>query len=108
MVHARSRRGAGRRHALTEGVCSMSFTKFDTRQVVILAVLAAGGLVSVTPLARADDAGTGKVALVRTPEKGVQPQAVMDGKGVLHLIYFRGEPGNGDVFYVHSNNGGKQ
>src|SRR5262249_44499167 len=34
------------------------------------------------------------------------PQATVDAKGVLHLIYFSGEPGNGDVFYVRSEDGG--
>ncbi|MBX3279091.1 MAG: exo-alpha-sialidase [Acidobacteria bacterium] len=43
---------------------------------------------------------SGKVAVVRTPHSGLQPQAVMDGSGTLHLIYFKGEPGAGDVFYV--------
>lgn len=42
-----------------------------------------------------------KVALVRTPKSGIQPQAVVDSGGVLHLIYFTGEPGAGDAFYVH-------
>lgn len=53
-------------------------------------------------------AATPKVNLVRTPGRGIQPQAVMGEKGVLHLIYFRGEPGNGDIFYVHSEDGGEK
>ena len=47
-----------------------------------------------------------KVSLLRTPERGIQPQAVMD-KGVLHLIYFKGDPGHGDVFYVQSKDDGQ-
>src|SRR5947209_11569078 len=47
-----------------------------------------------------------KVTLLRTPERGIQPQAVVDARGVLHLIFFRGEPGNGDIFYVRSDDGG--
>lgn len=50
-------------------------------------------------------AGDGKVTLIRTPDGGIQPQAVMDHKGVLHLIYFKGEPGAGDVFYVRREPG---
>lgn len=51
----------------------------------------------VTGHARAADR---KVNVLRTPNRGIQPQAVVDGKGVLHLIYFKGEPGKGDLFHV--------
>src|SRR6266540_3972893 len=34
------------------------------------------------------------------PERGIQPQAAVDGKGVVHLIYYKGEGGGGDIFYV--------
>jgi hypothetical protein len=47
-----------------------------------------------------------RVTLLRTPDRGIQPQAIMD-KGVVHLIYFKGDPGNGDVFYVKSTDEGK-
>jgi hypothetical protein len=40
------------------------------------------------------------VTLLRTPNGGIQPQAVVDDKGVLHLIYYHGDPSHGDVFYV--------
>ena len=40
------------------------------------------------------------VTLLKTPNDGIQPQAVMDSKGVLHLIYFKGKPMAGDIFYV--------
>ncbi len=46
-----------------------------------------------------------KVAIVRTPNGGIQPQAVMDSGGALHLIYFSGEPGAGDVFYLRREAG---
>src|SRR5499426_2292689 len=38
--------------------------------------------------------------LIRTPNGGLQPQAVTDASGALHLVYFTGEPGGGDIFYV--------
>ena len=41
-----------------------------------------------------------RVTLVRTPDGGIQPQAAVDGQGVIHLIYFKGDPGGGDIFYV--------
>ncbi len=41
-----------------------------------------------------------KVNLVRTPNNGIQPQAVMDERGTLHLVYLAGEPAASDVFYI--------
>src|SRR5215469_13597048 len=52
-------------------------------------------------------AASGKVTLLRTPDKGIQPQTVVDAKGVVHMIYFAGEPGHGDNFYVRSDDGEK-
>jgi hypothetical protein len=42
-----------------------------------------------------------RVAIVRTPDGGIQPQAAVDNRGVVHLIYFKGQADGGDVFYVH-------
>ncbi len=41
------------------------------------------------------------VDVVRVPDGGIQPQAVVDQAGTLHLIYFKGDPANGDLFYVN-------
>jgi hypothetical protein len=46
-----------------------------------------------------------KVTLVRVPHGGIQPQTETDGKGVVHLIYFAGEPKAGDIFYARSDDG---
>src|SRR5437867_5133187 len=46
-----------------------------------------------------------RVKLVRTPESGIQPQAVVDGRGVVHLIYYKGEGSGGDIFYVRQEPG---
>src|SRR5262245_27643279 len=43
--------------------------------------------------------------ILRTPDRGIQPQAIVDSKGVLHLIYFKGDPANGDIFYVRREPG---
>jgi hypothetical protein len=48
------------------------------------------------------------VTLLRTPGHGIQPQAAVDEKGVVHLIYFTGEAGNGDISYVRSEDGGSK
>lgn len=42
-----------------------------------------------------------KVTLVRTPDNGIQPQAAVDQRGTVHLIYYKGDAGAGDIFYVH-------
>ncbi len=39
------------------------------------------------------------VTLLRTPDHGLQPQAVLDAQGTLHLLYFKGDPNGGDLFY---------
>src|SRR5205085_8576465 len=43
--------------------------------------------------------------LLRTPDDGLQPQAIVDSKGCLHLIYLKGEPQACDVFYVRREAG---
>src|SRR2546425_4897644 len=39
-------------------------------------------------------------AFTRVPESGLQPQALASADGAVHLIYFKGEPRAGDLFYV--------
>ena len=46
------------------------------------------------------------IGFVRVPQGGIQPQAVIDSRGIMHLVYFSGDPKQGDVFYVHSNDNG--
>lgn len=41
------------------------------------------------------------VSLVRVPNGGIQPQ-VVEQDGVVHLIYFSGQPEKGDIYYVRS------
>src|SRR6266704_3222757 len=50
-------------------------------------------------------AGAAHVELIRTPDGGIQPQAAVDNRGVVHLIYFKGEADGGDGFYVHRKAG---
>ncbi|MBI4659435.1 MAG: hypothetical protein HY735_11390 [Verrucomicrobia bacterium] len=40
------------------------------------------------------------IEFIRVPEGGIQPQAAVDGKGTLHLVYYTGDPGAGDIFYA--------
>jgi hypothetical protein len=47
------------------------------------------------------------VHLVRVPHGGIQPEAIVDARGVLHLLYFSGrEARAGDLFYVRSTDEG--
>jgi hypothetical protein len=39
------------------------------------------------------------VILVRTPDGGIQPQA-LERKGVIHLVYLKGDPAGSDIYYV--------
>jgi len=43
--------------------------------------------------------GGERVRVIPVPAGGLQPQAVVDERGGLHLIYFSGDPKGGDVWY---------
>src|SRR5262252_8504379 len=47
------------------------------------------------------------VELIRVPNHGIQPEAVVDSHGVMHVLYFAGEPSGGDLFYVRSKDYGQ-
>src|SRR5947209_7809685 len=40
-----------------------------------------------------------RVRLLRVPNSGLQPQVAGDSEGVLHLLYYSGDPFQGNVFY---------
>jgi hypothetical protein len=70
--------------------------------------LGCAAAVQVFLVARADEPVPGdrvpakpwkQVIVVRTPDGGIQPQA-LERKGVIHLVYFKGYPRGGDVYYV--------
>jgi hypothetical protein len=67
---------------------------FEFRTCLLSAILFAG---------RCDFAGAAEpasVRLVRTPDGGIQPQAVVDRDATVHLLYFKGKPAAGDLFYA--------
>jgi hypothetical protein len=39
------------------------------------------------------------VKLFEAPEGGIQPQAAIDDRGAIHLVFFKGEPAGGDLYY---------
>jgi hypothetical protein len=48
-----------------------------------------------------------EVIVRRVPNGGLQPQVAVDRAGVMHLLYFAGDPRAGDLFYVRSTDGGE-
>jgi hypothetical protein len=48
-----------------------------------------------------------EVVVRRIPDGGVQPQVAVDDHGIAHLIYLKGDPNHCDIFYVHSDDGGR-
>src|SRR5437773_2688731 len=68
-------------------------------------VLAIGFLAVGRELLAAE--GQGRVAMLRVPQGGIQPQAAVDERGTVHLVYFLGDPRNGNLVYVRSANGSK-
>jgi hypothetical protein len=46
-----------------------------------------------------------RVTVQKTPNGGIQPQAVTDHKGTLHLIYFKGDAAGGDLYYARGIRG---
>jgi len=47
-----------------------------------------------------------RVTLTRVPNGGIQPQVAVDATGAVHMVYYKGDPGHGDLFYVRSRDGG--
>ncbi len=60
----------------------------------VLIVLAVHG--AAWPVTASESA----VRLTRVPGHGVQPRAVLDHSGTLHLVYLAGDPGGSEVFYT--------
>jgi hypothetical protein len=56
---------------------------------------------TISPPSPALAAASARVELAKTPHGGIQPQAVADARGVVHLVYLAGDPKAADVFYVH-------
>ncbi len=81
---------------------SRSATNTAVQQRPFRQALAVMALLLVVGTTRAADKA---VAVLQTPDDGIQPQAVVDANGVLHLLYFKGKPIGGDLFYVRREPG---
>jgi hypothetical protein len=71
-----------------------------TTRLLSLAMFVPLALLAGTALA-----ATAHVESVPVPDGGIQPQVVTDATGRVHVVYFKGEPGAGDLFYVRSDDG---
>jgi len=40
------------------------------------------------------------VSVLATPDEGIQPQAVLGANGEIHVVYFKGDPSGGDLYYA--------
>jgi hypothetical protein len=48
---------------------------------------------------------TPRVDLLRVPDNGIQPQTAVASDGTVHLVYFKGDPAVGELFYARSQDG---
>jgi len=62
-------------------------------------------MIFAPPQHGAEHGNAAKVRLMRVPDGGIQPQTAVDDDGGIHMVYFKGDPGRGDLFYVHAKNG---
>jgi hypothetical protein len=76
-------------------------TKPQLRRVLSVARAFLFCLVSLS----ASAAEAAQVTLIRTPDGGIQPQAAIDRYGIVHLIYYKGDAQQGDIFYVRQQGG---
>jgi hypothetical protein len=81
----------------------MCRTRLKIVATLLLFTLALSGLAIRSVRGGQDDKP--RVAVLRVPDHGIQPQVAVDAKGVVHLLFFKGEPGGGDVYYARSDDG---
>ncbi len=77
-------------------------SNFRTSAVAVLILCGA-----FVPIVFSRTAPVPKIELKRVPDAGIQPQVAVDGSGTVHLVYFKGDPAQGDLFYTHSSDGEK-
>jgi|SRR6185312_15108535 len=67
-------------------------------------ILALGFAIAISAFAGAS--GPAPVSVIRVPDGGIQPQVEVKD-GIVHMVYFSGEPEHGDLYYVRSRDYGK-
>lgn len=71
------------------------FSTYDNRGIAVLLAAAILAVVIQTGTA----APRPVITFERVPDSGIQPQVAIGSDGVVHLVYFKGEPARGDLFY---------
>jgi hypothetical protein len=61
----------------------------------LFALITAAAVASLAPQTPAP-----RVEHLAVPDGGIQPQAAVDSRGTLHLIYYKGASSGGDLYYV--------
>ena len=74
-------------------------TLIATRLCLLTVLLGASAVLAADPAAP-------RVVAMRVPNNGIQPQAAVDDKNVVHLLYFKGDERHGDLFYTRSADAG--
>jgi hypothetical protein len=72
------------------------------RPGAMAAVIAVASFISRSPAAIPP-----AVSLIHVPDGGIQPQAIADESGALHVLYFKGDAAHGDLFYLRIISTGK-
>ena len=67
-------------------------------RVIVSIVIAASAWIGLQPSVPAIPAP--RVELLGLPQGGLQPQAVTDERAVLHVLFFKGAPAGGDLYYM--------
>ena len=75
---------------------------FSARFIVSLAAALVCCLAVIDPTRAAET----MVRAIHPPDGGIHPQVQTDSRGRAHLIYFKGDPRHGDIYYVRSDDGG--
>src|SRR2546429_5571950 len=78
---------------------------FRTQTRIGLFPAVAGALLMACSAQSEDSKTLPVVTLMRVPNRGIQPQVAVDRQGTVHMIYFQGEPANGNVFYARMDKG---
>jgi hypothetical protein len=78
-------------------------------RLLILTVLGVPTIRSVAASAGADEGrNPPDVKVLEVPDGGIQPQAAIDDRGVIQLVFFKGDPAGGDLFYSLLEPGGER
>src|SRR5437764_13590468 len=73
----------------------------------LLGLVVAGIIVSLSSQASSvAPASRAAVALLWVPHDGIQPEVIVDHRGVLHVLYISGEARGGNLFYARSTDYG--